>query len=360
MTKKLIYQLAAQKTLSDDTFLALLEALFSQEAEDERQYLYEQARNIALKTFQNKIYIRGLIEFTSYCRNNCYYCGIRSGNGLASRYRLSEEDILACCRQGYSLGLRTFVLQGGEDPGFKAKDIEKIILKIRSEYPDCAITLSFGEHTREAYRLWRSAGADRYLLRHETADPGHYHKLHPKALSLAHRMECLYQLKELGYQTGAGFMVGSPGQTLHTLLKDLRFLQQLKPEMIGIGPFIPHKDTPFKDASAGSLAQTLVLLAIVRLMHPKALLPSTTALSTITENGRELGILAGANVVMPNLSPENVRKKYMLYNNKRSDGAEAAQNIALMESRFNAIGYKIDFSRGDFQNQIPRCSHTGQ
>ncbi len=333
--------------LPQESLKGLLTHLFSPDAEDDRQYLYKKARDTAAKTFKNKVYLRGLIEFTNYCRNNCYYCGIRAGNKEASRYRLTQEQILDCCREGYALGLHTFVLQGGEDPGCSAQHIASLVSAIKETFPDCALTLSVGEHSHEDYVLWHNAGADRFLLRHETADEGHYRRLHPESLSLAHRMKCLYDLKSIGYQTGAGFMVGSPGQTIDTLLKDLAFLKELQPEMIGIGPFIPHKDTPFANEPAGTLIQTLVLLSIVRLMHPKVLLPSTTALSTIVENGRELGILAGANVVMPNLSPGSVRKKYMLYNNKRSDGSEAAQHIDELDARFRAIGYEIDFSRGD-------------
>ena len=347
MIRQWIEQLAQTQTLEDDALKALLSGLFLPQSKQERQYLFSKARETSLRTFQNKIYIRGLIEFTNYCRCSCYYCGIRAGNQRAVRYRLTMDDILECCREGYGLGIRTFVLQGGEDPYYSPEIMAQIVAAIHGAYPDCAITLSFGEQKPEDYLLWKEAGASRYLLRHETADFNHYQKLHPPAQKLQNRMDCLFWLKALGYQTGSGFMVGSPGQSLNTLLCDLRFLQQLSPEMIGIGPFIPHKDTPFCNASAGSLTQTLVLLAILRLMHPLALLPSTTALSTIADNGRELGILAGANVVMPNLSPENVRKKYMLYNNKRSDKEEAATNIAMLRERFKAIGYTIDFSRGD-------------
>lgn len=343
----LIRRLADTGDLPDEELCRLLEQLFCHEAEEYRDILYKTARKVSVQTFGNKVYVRGLIEFTNYCRNNCYYCGIRAGNKKASRYRLTKEEILLCCREGCALGLRTFVLQSGEDMAYSPQDIGDIVAAIKQTWPDCAVTLSIGEHNREDYLLWRQAGADRYLLRHETADNAHYGKLHPPKLSLKHRVQCLYSLKELGYQTGAGFMVGSPGQTIECLVKDLRFLKKLQPEMIGIGPFIPHRDTPFASESPGSLTQTLVLLSIVRLMHPKALLPSTTALSTIDEKGRELGILAGANVVMPNLSPDDVRKKYMLYDNKRSEGSEAAQHLDQLASRFAAIGYTIDFGRGD-------------
>lgn len=343
----LIQKLARNKNLDNDELLYLLENIGRPEHESDKNALFFAARACAQQIFGNRIYVRGLIEFTNYCKNNCYYCGIRAGNPAASRYRLTCEDILASCREGYRLGLHTFVLQGGEDPGRSHEEIRDIVSAIRQEFPDCAITLSIGEHSFEAYKMWFDAGADRFLLRHETADSTHYRQLHPQPLSLDHRKECLWNLKRIGYQTGTGFMVGSPGQTAGHILKDLRFIKELSPQMIGIGPFIPHKDTPLANAPAGTLEQTLILIAILRLMHPAALIPATTALGTIAPDGREQGILCGANVVMPNLSPANVRKKYMLYDNKLSDGAEAAENMAALERRFAAIDYKIDFGRGD-------------
>lgn len=300
------------------------------------------------RIYGKRIFIRGLIEFTNYCRNDCYYCGIRRGNSHASRYRLTKDQIMNCCEVGYGLGFRTFVLQGGEDPYFTDERMVELIHSIKERFPDCALTLSIGEKSKESYAAFRKAGADRYLLRHETANEAHYGKLHPKEQTLKNRMECLKNLKELGFQTGAGGMVGSPGQTVDCLIDDLEYLTQLQPEMVGIGPFIPHHDTPFKDQPAGSVELTLYLLGLVRLLLPRVLLPATTALGTAAEGGRELGVKAGANVVMPNLSPENVREKYMLYDNKIHTGKEAAESLEALRTSMAAIGYEVVVDRGDF------------
>ena len=291
--------------------------------------------------------MRGLIELSNACRNNCLYCGIRRSNQNADRYRLSEEQILQCCRQGYALGFRTFVLQGGEDPFYSDERMVPIVRAIRQAYPDCAITLSLGERSRDSYEALFDAGSDRYLLRHETANEDHYRFLHPAELRLQNRKECLFSLREIGYQVGAGMMIGAPGQTTEHLVEDLRFLQELRPHMIGIGPFIPHKDTPFHAEQPGALSDTLHLLAILRLLFPQVLLPATTALGTIHPQGRELGILAGANVIMPNLSPTNVRGKYLLYDGKICTGDEAAECHRCMERRMEKIGYHISVERGD-------------
>lgn len=312
-----------------------------------RNHLFLLARETRERYFGRKIYIRGLIEFTNYCKNNCYYCGIRRDNQEASRYRLTGEQILACCETGYRLGFRTFVLQGGEDPFFTDRLMTELLAEIKNRYPDCALTLSMGERSGESYEAFYRAGADRYLLRHETADPEHYGKLHPPELSLEQRMHCLNTLKKIGYQTGAGFMVGSPGQTVGSLYQDLEFLHRLKPEMVGIGPFIPHSQTPFRSELAGTLELTLFLLGIIRLLLPKVLLPATTALGTIDPKGREKGMLAGANVVMPNLSPGEVRGKYLLYNNKICTGDEAAESLEHLRTSMAAIGYEVVVDRGD-------------
>lgn len=293
------------------------------------------------ENYDDKVYIRGLIEFTNYCRNNCYYCGIRCGNKHAERYRLTKEEILLCCDEGYRLGFRTFVMQGGEDPFYTDDMICDTVSEIKQRYPDCAVTLSIGEKTRESYQAFFDAGADRYLLRHETADSVHYGKLHPKEMSLENRKRCLFDLKEIGYQVGSGFMVGSPYQTTENLIADLRFLQQLRPDMIGIGPYITHADTPFAEFKSGDVMLTLRLVSILRLMFPYALIPSTTALGTIHPQGRELGLKAGANVVMPNLSPVSVRKLYSLYENKICTGEEAAQCRGCLERRVEFAGYRI-------------------
>ncbi len=313
-------------------------------------HLFERARNVRIHHYGHDMYIRGLIEFTNYCRNDCYYCGIRKSNPNAERYRLTKEEILDCCAHGYELGFRTFVLQGGEDGWYTDERLADIVASIRSGWPDCAVTLSVGERSRESYRILREAGADRYLLRHETYDSIHYQRLHPPALSAAHRQECLWNLKELGYQAGTGFMVGSPFQTPENLADDMLFLTELNPQMVGIGPFIPHHDTPFADRKAGTLELTLFMLGLIRLLLPKVLLPATTALGTIAPDGREQGVLAGANVVMPNLSPAQVREKYLLYDNKLCTGSEAAESLKDLETRMSAIGYHVTVSRGDSLN----------
>lgn len=305
------------------------------------ELLYKRAESVRRAVYGDDVYIRGLIEFTNYCENNCFYCGIRHGNEHAERYRLGKEEILDCCREGYALGFRTFVLQGGEDSFFTDKMICEIVSAIRENHPDCAVTLSIGEKSRESYQAYFNAGAVRYLLRHETADESHYRKLHPHSMSLENRKRCLFDLKDIGYQTGSGFMVGSPFQAPENLISDLRFLQELSPDMIGIGPYITHAETPFKDCKSGSLTLTLRLLAILRLMFPHALIPATTALGTIAPNGRELGLKAGANVVMPNLSPVRVRKLYDLYENKICTGDEAAQCITCLKKRVESVGCRV-------------------
>ena len=296
------------------------------------------------------MYIRGLIEISSYCKNDCYYCGIRKSNDKAQRYRLSREEILECCVTGYDLGFRTFVLQGGEDPYFTDERICGIVSEIKEKFPGCAVTLSLGEKSRESYQQYFDAGADRYLLRHETAGADHYKKLHPEDLSQEHRMQCLQDLKEIGYQVGSGFMVGSPYQKTEDLISDLRFLQELQPDMIGIGPFITHQDTPFREFTSGELTLCLRMVAILRHLFPEVLLPATTALGTIHPNGRELGLLAGANVVMPNLSPVGVREKYSLYDNKICTGEEAAECRGCLENRVASAGFQIVVDRGDRKN----------
>ena len=311
------------------------------------EYLFEKARIRQNEVFGKRIYLRGLIEFSSYCRNDCYYCGLRRSNTKAERYHLTKDEILECAKQGHDLGFRTIVLQSGEDLSYSDEDICEIVRSIKAEMPDTAVTLSIGEKTKEQYRKYYEAGADRYLLRHETADPVHYGKLHPEELTFENRKRCLYDLKEIGFQTGAGMMLESPYQTTETLAEDLLFLYDLKPEMIGIGPFIPHHDTPFADMPAGGTDLTVFMIAVLRLLFPEALIPATTALGTIDPEGREKGILAGANVIMPNLSPKSVRGKYLLYDGKISAGSEAAENKADLCRRAEAIGYQIDPGRGD-------------
>lgn len=331
-----------------DISIEQLEYLLIAEDKDCLKMLREEAVQTAQKIYGNQVFIRGLIEFTNYCKNDCYYCGIRRSNHCADRYRLTKEEILSCTDTGYELGFRTFVLQGGEDPYFTDARICELVSEIRQKHPDCAITLSIGEKSKESYKRYFDAGADRYLLRHETANGTHYRRLHPDELSLEHRKQCLLDLKEIGYQVGCGFMVGSPGQTTETLYEDLQFIRELMPHMVGIGPFIPQKDTPFAREPAGTMEQTLRLLSIIRLIHPHVLLPATTALGTIHPKGRELGIQSGANVVMPNLSPVDVRDKYKLYDNKICTGDEAAECRFCMENRMKSIGYQVVVSRGDY------------
>lgn len=342
----LVDKLEAQNRLNREEWIQLIKGRTPKLA----QYIFEKARKIRQAYYGTDVYIRGLIEFTNYCKNDCYYCGIRRSNSRAHRYRLSEEQILRCCHQGYTLGFRTFVLQGGEDGYFTDERMGSLVKEIRKNYPDCAITLSIGERSYDSYLALFEAGADRYLLRHETWDEKHYRLLHPPALSAKHRQQCLWDLKKIGYQVGTGYMVGSPFQTAQNLADDMLFLEELNPQMVGIGPFIPHHDTPFKDQAAGTLELTLYMLGLIRLMLPKVLLPATTALGTIDEKGRELGILAGANVVMPNLSPENVRKDYLLYDNKICTGSEAAECRMDLENRMHAIGYQVVCHRGDSLN----------
>lgn len=341
---ELVQKLAVEHDLSDKEFAELIATSCP---EDTNMLLAKAADVVRRQHYGIDVYVRGLIEFTNYCKNNCYYCGIRAGNCKVQRYRLTKEEVLSCCTEGYKLGFRTFVLQGGEDPYYTDERICELVEAIRTSFPDCAITLSIGEKSRASYAAYKAAGADRYLLRHETADETHYGKLHPEAMSLPNRKRCLWDLKELGYQVGAGFMVGSPYQITENLISDLRFLQELQPDMIGIGPFIHHVDTPFKDKADGTLSLSLRMLSILRLCFPYALLPSTTALGTIAPNGRELGLQAGGNVVMPNLSPVSVRKLYQLYDNKICTREESAQCRNCLELRVKAAGYSIVTDRGD-------------
>lgn len=347
--KEWIDRLEREHVLTEDEFTALIEGA----GPAEREELAARARETARRWYGRDIYIRGLIEFTNYCRNDCYYCGIRRSNQKAARYRLTEEEILSCCQAGYGLGFRTFVLQGGEDGFFTDERLAALVRRIKTDYPDCAVTLSVGERSRESYQLLFEAGADRYLLRHETADEEHYARLHPAELSGAHRKQCLRWLKEIGYQVGSGFMVGSPGQTARHLARDLLFLWELQPQMVGIGPFLRHQDTPFAGEPSGTLEQTLLMLSILRLMFPNVLLPATTALGTIHPQGREMGVLAGANVVMPNLSPQEVRGKYLLYDNKIATGEEAAEGRRLLEEQMARIGYRVVVARGDWKPAAP-------
>lgn len=325
--------------------------LFETYTQEDLDYAMELARQMSVARFGKKIYFRGIVEFTNYCKNNCLYCGIRGENQNVVRYRLTPEDILRCCQEGYDCGFRTFVLQGGEDPWFTDERMCAVVEDIKARWPDCAVTLSIGERSRESYERLFRAGADRYLLRHETADACHYGKLHPANLTLENRMRCLRDLKDIGYQTGCGCMVGSPGQKAEHLARDMVFMSEFRPEMIGVGPFIPHKDTPFREEGAGSVPTTLLVLSLCRIMLPDVLLPSTTALGTVDSDGRKMGVLAGCNVVMPNLSPLDVRKKYMLYDNKAGTEISAEEGIAILRRQMEEIGYEVVVGRGDFRKE---------
>lgn len=345
--KELIERLERERDLTNAEFAVLLD----QSSGADRDFLFERARAVRDAHYGRKVYIRGLIELTNYCKNDCLYCGIRKSNVSCERYRLTKEQILSCCESGYALGFRTFVLQGGEDGWYTDERMTDIVRAMRQAYPDCAITLSLGERGRESFKRLYDAGANRYLLRHETADEAHYARLHPASMTLTQRLQCLRDLKAIGFQTGAGFMVGSPYQTTECIVRDFRFLQELKPQMVGLGPFIPHHATPFKDFPAGSTERTLLCLSIVRLLLPNVLLPATTALATIDGDGRIKGMNAGCNVVMPNLSPLEDRSKYLLYDNKASSGEEAAESLRALREHLAAAGYEVVIDRGDYKGE---------
>ncbi|MBR5276188.1 MAG: [Bacteroidaceae bacterium] len=341
----LVKKLYSEKRIERNEWNRILTSL----NDDERNFLHSFAADITRNSFGRGIYIRGLIEISSYCRNNCYYCGLRCSNSQAQRYRLTKEEILDCCAQGASMGFNTFVLQGGEDPMQGREWLVDVIEAIRLHHPDKAITLSVGEKDADTYRAFRMAGADRYLLRHETRNDAHYNTLHPESMNGKNRRDCLRTLKSIGFQTGSGMMIGSPGQTIEHIIDDIEFLDELQPEMIGIGPFIPASGTPFANEPAGSIDRTLLLISLLRLRHPKALIPATTALATLAPDGRLRAIEAGANVVMPNLSPSDVRRKYSIYDNKAHSGSESATQTEILKKELNAIGYHIDYGRGDYK-----------
>ena len=342
--ENLIRTLHQSRKLSENEWTQL----FAEYDEEDVALARSLARKIALERFGKQLWFRGIVEFSNICKQNCLYCGIRRDNHKVCRYRLTPAEILECCADGYEGGFRTFVLQGGEDGWFTDERMCAIVREIKAKFPDCAVTLSLGERSRESYQALFDAGADRYLLRHETADEDHYRILHPEDQTLQNRLRCLRDLKEIGYQTGCGIMVGSPGQTPATLARDMVFMQEFKPEMIGVGPFLPHGDTPFRDEPAGSVELTLFILALCRIMLPDVLLPATTALGTAESDGRIRGVLAGCNVVMPNLSPAAVRKKYMLYDNKAGTELTASQGVALLRRQMESIGYEVTVGRGDY------------
>ena len=340
----LLKQLTTEAKVAAATWHALLTGL----SREEKEQLSLLARRVSQKHFGNGVYVRALIEISSYCRNNCRYCGLRCGNRAAQRYRLGKDEILECCHEAAALGFNTFVLQGGEDPMQSDEWLADVVAAIRDAYPEKAITLSVGERSYKGYAMLQESGADRYLLRHETANDGHYSFLHPHTMSACNRRRCLADLKSLGYQVGSGMMIGSPGQAVEHIVEDLMFLDELQPQMIGIGPFIPASGTPFASEPSGSVEDTLLIISLLRLRFPKALIPATTALATLCNDGTQRGVLAGANVVMPNMTPSDVRDKYAIYDNKKSNGAESAQRLDLLVGKLEAIDYYVDFSRGDY------------
>lgn len=341
--KKIIDKLYKTRLVSDEELTLLLTSC----SDENMKYLADKAFSVKIKSYGKGIYIRGLIEYSNFCKNDCLYCGIRRSNQKARRYRLSREEIILCCKYGYENGFRTFVLQGGEDMFYTDDIFCAVIEDIKKLFPDCAVTVSAGERSAESYKRLKAAGADRYLLRHETASFEHYSKLHPAEMSLDTRLECLEILKALGFQTGCGFMVGSPYQTTENIIKDIKFINEFKPHMVGIGPFIPHKDTPFANQKTGSVRLTLIILSIIRLMIPDVLLPATTALGTLDSKGQINGIMHGANVLMPNLSPAYARDKYMLYNNKLNTGIESAEELIKLKKEVEQTGSFIESGRGD-------------
>ena len=346
MYNKLIDKLEQNGILTFDEYLTLIK-----NRDECREYLAQRAAAVRDRVYVKRVFIRGLIEFSNYCKNNCYYCGIRAGNRNIERFRLSADKILECADTGYELGFRTFVLQGGEDAHYTDTDFCYIISKIKERHPDCAVTLSLGERSYESYKALKEAGADRYLLRHETCNKSHYEELHPAEMSYENRLRCIDDLKSLGFQVGVGFMVGSPFQTYEDLANEMLFLKSINPQMVGIGPFIPHSDTPFCNETAGTAELTTFMLSLIRLTIPQVLLPATTALGTIDPMGREKGIMAGANVLMPNLSPADAKSKYMLYDGKICTGDEAAQCIVCLKNRIEKTGCHIVTDRGDYINQ---------
>ena len=344
----LAQRLVCERTLTTEQFRALIELCDDLMLD----YLRQEAVRTARGRFGLGIFVRGLIEISSFCRNNCYYCGLRRSNPSAERSRLSHKQIMECCEEGYNAGLRTFVLQGGEDGQLTDEWLENIITDIRHTYPDAAITLSLGERCKESYERLYQAGATRYLLRHEAADKELYCSIHPAEMSYENRIACIENLKSIGYQTGMGMMIGVKGQSIDSLVQDLQFLERLQPQMIGIGPFIPHPATPYAKHPAGDIDKVLNAVAITRLLLPNALIPATTALSTLSAEGHRLGILAGANVIMPNLSPADVRSKYAIYAGKAATGTEAVEGIKVLEAEISAIGYTINYAKADYNDTI--------
>ena len=329
-------------------WIDLLRAFDANAMPDLAAWPFAEARRVRDEVYGRQVFLRGLVEFTSFCAMDCLYCGLRRGNPDAVRYRLDRETILACVDTGAALGLKSFVLQGGEDAYFTDDILCGIVSAITAKHPDCAVTLSVGERSTESYKRLKAAGANRYLLRHETADNVHFARLHPAKQTLASRKKCLYALKDAGFHVGAGFMVGSPWQTAETLAEDMLFLREFQPQMVGVGPFLPQAQTPFAQEPAGELPLTLFMLALTRLLLPHSLLPATTALASVHPEGRIWGLESGANVIMPNISPAETRAAYRIYDNKKASGAEAAEGLTLLQNELAPHGYTLSFTRGDW------------
>lgn len=338
---EIINKLYTQKSASREELIFLLNNL----NEAYTKYLLKKSNDVRKQNYGDVVYLRGIIEFTNHCKRNCLYCGIRRDNKSTDRYRLTKEEILECATLGNKLGYKTFVLQGGEDPYFTDEKMIDIIKLLKERFPQNAITLSLGERSYESYKSMYEAGADRYLLRHETASKELYEALHPDG-NFENRIKCLKDLKEIGYQVGAGFLVGLPDSNVYDMVENLLFIKELEPAMCGIGPFIPQKDTSLSKEKQGTVEETIIYLALIRLLVPDILLPSTTALGTIDPLGREKGLKAGANVVMPNLSPVSVREKYALYDGKICTGDEAAECRNCIERKIVNAGFRVEITAG--------------
>jgi biotin synthase len=312
---------------------------------DDAAELFAMADDIRKRYFKDEVHIRGIIEFSNYCMKNCFYCGLRRDNKTIERYRISEDEIIDTALKAGELGYKTILLQSGEDGGYTIEGLCAIIKRIRSNL-DCAITLSLGEKSFDEYRSLRDAGADRYLLRFETSDRGLFNKLKPDS-SYENRLDCIKNLKKLGFQVGSGFMVGLPGQTYEILADDILLLRELDLDMIGIGPFLSHHNTPLGNSASGTLDLTLRALAIIRILMPDVHIPATTAMGTVEKGGREKALQCGANVIMPNVTPIKYRKYYEIYPNKICIDDAPSDCRACIEGMLKSLGRAAATNKGD-------------
>ena len=326
--------------LTPEDLVTLLSA-----TEEQIPQLMAAADAVRLQTVGNQVHLRGIIEFSSYCSQRCCYCGLRADNKKIQRYRLTPEQILDTARAAVETGYRTLVLQSGEDTLFSEKCIAELTAEIKKM--DVAVTLSCGERSYKTYQLWREAGADRYLIKQETADPALYRCLRP-GHTLQQRLQCQHWLKELGYQVGSGCMIGLPGQTVETLARDLQLMKEMHIDMSGMGPFIPHPETPLRQNHTGSVSMTIKMLATARLFMPWLLLPATTSLASLHPQGRELALRAGASVIMPNVSPEAFRTLYQIYpgklNTRNSMADYRAEITTLIEKEGRTVALDLGHS----------------